>query len=424
MIRLSRTLSSRWFAAVGAATLFSVLTPVSAAHAVQLSCGQTVTTSVVLTADLLNCPGDGLVVGSGGITINLNGHTVDGVGLGVGIRNNGFGNITITNSNTIPARVQQFDYGVRLNPGTSGNIIEKLAIQNNEFSGVELNSTHTNNQVRNNLIERQAHSAVTITGGSGHNVIFDNTITNNQGQGVSVQKSANNRLEGNRITGSGGVGLALEGSSGNTLLANTVGSSRDAAITLRLGSNDNLVQSNSSTQSADAGMIVADSTGNRLLSNTLHGNGDSGIVLQGAHGTTVTGNDVSRNTGGIELSSSNNNLIQSNIASNTTGHGITLGLSLNNNLQLNQANHNGSGGIHIVGDAAPGTGNHLVRNTTNANKGDGIFVSKAAHTLQGNTARDNKSWGIFVDPGNVDGGGNQAGNNAQAAQCMRVVCTP
>ncbi|MQS38664.1 copper-binding protein, partial [Streptomyces katsurahamanus] len=43
---------------------------------------------------------------------------------------------------------------------------------------------------------------------------------------------------------------------------------------------------------------------------------------------------------------------------------------------------------------------------------------------QGNTARDNDGWGIFADPGNADGGGNRAGNNAEPGQCAGVVCTP
>ncbi|MCL7380568.1 nitrous oxide reductase family maturation protein NosD [Streptomyces sp. 35G-GA-8] len=426
MIRLSRALSSGWFAAVGATALISLSTPAQAAqaaHAVQLSCGQTVTTSVVLDADLLDCPGDGLIVGSGGITIDINGHAVDGVGLGIGIRNDGFDDVTITNSSSTPAGVQEFDHGVQLNPGTLRNVVEELTIQSNEFSGVELDSA-SNNQVRDNLIERQAQRGVAIIAGASDNVIVDNTITTNQGEGVFVQNSVDNRLEGNQITGSGDTGLILEGSSRNTLLTNTLGDSSDGAIVLQLGSNDNLVQSNSFARNADAGLTVSDSTGNRILSNALQGSGDSGIVLQSSHGSTVTGNDVSGNTGGIELSYSDNNLIRSNIANDTTGDGISLSHSLNNYLELNQANGNSSRGIYVDGEAAPGAGNQLIRNTTNANQGDGIHVSKATHTIQGNTARDNDSWGIFADPGNVDGGSNLAGGNAESAQCTGVVCTP
>jgi hypothetical protein len=46
--------------------------------AASLSCGATVTRSVTLTKDLLNCAVDGLVVGANGITIDLNGHRITG----------------------------------------------------------------------------------------------------------------------------------------------------------------------------------------------------------------------------------------------------------------------------------------------------------------------------------------------------------
>lgn len=424
MIGLSRTLSSGWFTAVGATALLGALAPAPAAHAAPLSCGQTVTTSVVLTADLLNCPGDGLIVARSGITVDLNGHTVDGIGLGVGIRNDGFDNTTITNSASNPGLIQDFDYGVRLTPGASGNVVEELTVQLNELAGVELNGAVGNNRVRNNLIDRQSQRGITVLGGSSGNVIAGNTITGNQGEGLFVQNSADNRLEGNQIANSGDAGLVLEGSSGNTLLSNTVGNSSDGAFLVRLGSNDNLIQGNSSTQNADAGLIVSGSNGNRVLNNTLQGSGDSGIFLQSANGSTITGNDVRLNTGGIELSDSDNNLIRSNIANDTTGDGISLELSVNNRLELNQVNSNNSRGIYVAGDAAAGSGNRLVDNTANANNGDGIHVSKAVHTLQGNTARNNGGWGVFADPGNVDGGGNRASGNGQAAQCAGVVCAP
>jgi hypothetical protein len=46
------------------------------AHAQPLRCGDTVTQDTTLTADLLDCPGDGLVIGAPGITVDLGGHTV------------------------------------------------------------------------------------------------------------------------------------------------------------------------------------------------------------------------------------------------------------------------------------------------------------------------------------------------------------
>ncbi len=48
-----------------------------------------VTADVRLSADLLDCPGSGLVIAASGITIDLAGHTVAGTGSGAGIDNSG-----------------------------------------------------------------------------------------------------------------------------------------------------------------------------------------------------------------------------------------------------------------------------------------------------------------------------------------------
>ena len=45
-------------------------------------CGRVLTRDTTLRADVLNCPGDGLVIGADGIELRLAGHTVDGGGVG------------------------------------------------------------------------------------------------------------------------------------------------------------------------------------------------------------------------------------------------------------------------------------------------------------------------------------------------------
>jgi hypothetical protein len=44
----------------------------------QLSCGETITTDTTLHTDLLNCKNHGIVIGADGITLDLNGHLIDG----------------------------------------------------------------------------------------------------------------------------------------------------------------------------------------------------------------------------------------------------------------------------------------------------------------------------------------------------------
>ena len=80
--------------------------------ATAVSCGQTITQSIRVTNDLVDCPANGLVVGANGITIDLDGHTIDGLGLGAGIANPSFDSVAIING-----VVQEFDVGVQLGAG-------------------------------------------------------------------------------------------------------------------------------------------------------------------------------------------------------------------------------------------------------------------------------------------------------------------
>jgi Right handed beta helix region len=70
----------------------------SATTALPLKCGEVVEESVTLTANLNNCPGNGLIVGGENITINLAGHTISGSnGSKNGVDSEFHSNVTIEN---------------------------------------------------------------------------------------------------------------------------------------------------------------------------------------------------------------------------------------------------------------------------------------------------------------------------------------
>ena len=50
------------------------------AQAKVLHCGDVITANTKLTSDLVNCPDNGLVIGADNITLDLNGHVIDGDG--------------------------------------------------------------------------------------------------------------------------------------------------------------------------------------------------------------------------------------------------------------------------------------------------------------------------------------------------------
>ena len=61
------------------------------AIAAQVSCGQVITQDTRVDNDLIDCPGDGLVIGADDVTLDLNRHTIDGTGVGIGVLNGVFG---------------------------------------------------------------------------------------------------------------------------------------------------------------------------------------------------------------------------------------------------------------------------------------------------------------------------------------------
>src|SRR4051794_9481152 len=51
------------------------------AVASHVQCGDVITSDTTLDSDLLDCPGDGVVIGADGVTLDLAGHLIDGDGL-------------------------------------------------------------------------------------------------------------------------------------------------------------------------------------------------------------------------------------------------------------------------------------------------------------------------------------------------------
>jgi parallel beta-helix repeat protein len=381
-----------------------------------VTCGQELTQSTQVTNDLSDCPGDGLVVGAPGIIVDLDGHTIDGIGLGTGIRNEGHASVTVRSGT-----VQQFDYGVELLPETRLNLVEGLTLQLNELAGVQVFDAQ-GNEVRSNVIDANG-DGVTLLSGTTGTVVSDNTVTLSRGWGLLVRDSNDNRLEANTVIGGGDLGIGLERASENTLLGNTVTGNSDGGIEIRLGSNGNRVEGNLVSDSGDTGILVDESNRTQLISNTTELMSDSGITLNDANDGLVRHNDLRFNPGGLEMGGSSRNLIESNNASNTTGTGIELlGGSFANDLLLNTANENGARGIYVADEALTDPGNLLYGNTAGDNKADGIVVAKGGHTITANVTRDNAGWGINAALDSIDGGLNVATGNAKPEQCLGVVC--
>jgi parallel beta-helix repeat protein len=404
-----------------AAALVLLSAPASSYGRSAARCGKVVTANFTLTHDLLNCPGDGLVVGANGITINLNGKTLDGVSIGAGIVNNGFDRVTIRNG-----RIQGFNYGVWLRPETKLNVVTGLTVTTSEYAGVQLTNADWNNRITRNIIELQAGEGVAIAEGSSGNVVSHNKIRTNEANGVYILGSAGNRIVRNKITGNSDRNLRLDKAHNNRVLRNTFARGGDAAVELT-ESNQNVLARNKITTSGDAGFVLSHSNGNRLLANTATSSSDAGAFLQFSNNNTLRKNAFFGNPAGIDLAHAHGNIIESNAANANMGNGINLEDSNGNRIRANIANGNRGAGIYVVGEAAEAEdpklrGNLVIGNSVRGNGTGGVAIESPGHTLKNNRAFSNGGWGIFTVAGTLGLTGNFAFGNAKLEQCYGIAC--
>ena len=97
------------------------------AFASHVDCGDTIAADTTLDSDLENCPNNGVVIGAAGITLDLNGHRIDGDGTpaagcdpqvefcDVGVLNEGFNGVTVEHGSVREFELGGFTGGVRKN---------------------------------------------------------------------------------------------------------------------------------------------------------------------------------------------------------------------------------------------------------------------------------------------------------------------
>jgi|GEM_PF-3162244 len=388
-----------------------------------VGCGEIIVQSTRLLNDLIDCGGFGLIIGASSITIDLDGHVIDGVGLDAGILNNGYDSVTIINGT-----ITQFDHGILLNPGTSQNVIASMRLEANQEAGLLLSDADQagqGNTIRDNVFAANGYG-IWLASNTSQAVIRNNALGGNASGGIYLEFASNNRIEFNEVTRSSGHGIAIVGGGNNTVTDNSLSGNSGygiAAGEALLPSNNNRIERNTISE-GQGGILVVESTGSQVLFNIVSGSTGPGVSLELANNVLVRGNDVRSNASGISLDSSSNNRIEANNASGTLGAGIEIGaLSYNNVVIQNSANQNGGEGITVTDFALAGQGNVIENNIANGNGGDGVGIHGGGHTVTSNSAQMNGGWGIYVAVSATDGGGNFAAGNAEPAQCLNILCT-
>ena len=395
--------------------------------ATELVCGEIIVESIRLTHDLIDCEGSAIVVGRGGITLDLDGHIIDGVGLDSGILNPGFDNVTV-----MDGQITEFDYGVQLGAGTGRSVVTGIRAELNQEAGIALadadqpsaDGNAHGNSIRDNTLTANKHG-IAVYSGTRNAVIRDNAIGANNGDGIRLEHARGNRIEHNEVTGSGGAALILQGGRENVIADNNLEDNTGGVMIGEelIPSNDNLFERNTITGHS-GGVSVIDSVGNDILENRIGAENGGALTLELARQTVVRANNLAGSKEGIVLDESADNLLEINNASGTLGTGIEVGsLSPNNDLIANTASENGGEGIEIADSSPTGQGTELVRNEADGNAGDGIGINGVGHIVEKNSAQRNGGWGIYAAAGAIDRGGNFAAGNVEPLQCFNVVCT-
>jgi parallel beta-helix repeat protein len=285
------------FALMAASALLSAA-PARASH---VQCGDVITQDTKLDGNLLDCPDSGVVIGADGITLDLNGHVVDGVQFGDsdGVDNSaGHDGVTIENGS-----IREFRYGIAFQQADDGRMTglhtrdvffgvrlqrsdRNRVVRSNLLSysaGVALIDDSQSNVVQRNALRHSANGVLLIMSGElpnfppNHNLVVTNVISDNA---YGIFGDAHfNRIERNSFRANTEAGIELFTSGGNILIANAFVDNA-GGIELEGQTSDTTVSRNRVVGSAEDGISLsgAGTTGTTVIeSNVSNGNGDDGI---------------------------------------------------------------------------------------------------------------------------------------------------
>jgi parallel beta-helix repeat protein len=356
-----------------------------------VACGDTITRDTKLGEDLVDCPGNGIVIGADGVELDLNGHTIDGDGeLGCD-------------------EFYTCDFGVDNTAGHHGLSVRGGSIR--EFATAVAAIGGDDNRISRITASHNILGGILVIGGPGarieRNSISANGLTTDQA-GLIVFDSSEVRIERNAVFDNGDIGMFL------------------------VGLGDSRVERNAVSGNPETG-IGLDGNGNEVSRNRVVQNGE-GITVGGDE-NTITRNQVADSRAGVEggglgifVAVGHDNLVERNFVVGASRSGIQVSLlpeelegappAVDTVVRRNHLRGNGDG--VLVQTTALGTvleGNHALDSGD-----DGVDVDSAATTLIGNHAVHNGDLGIEAVVGVIDGGRNKAHSNGNPLQCTNVAC--
>jgi parallel beta-helix repeat protein len=377
------------------------------------ACGDTITRSLALRHDLRDCAADGLIIGADHITLDLNGHTIDGdavVGGGdTGVRLDGRQHVTVRGGT-----VQEFDHAVHLTASNHNRLTRLVATRSGDTD-----------------IGR----AILLDTGSDGNLIDSNDASFNGRSGIALLDSSNNLITRNRTNHNDVAGMGVFGGADNQVTANVMTDNGENGIFWGSGTTGGGLAANVISGNPEVGILMDSADDTTVALNRLVGNGDNLIVF-GNH-NRVRANVISDAAGcdggcgfNISVEAGSGNQVTANLVLGGAHDGIRLDTFAPDDLPLtdtviraNVVRGAAVDGISVGTETDnPVPNARILANQVSRAGDDGIDVRRAGTVLRANRADRNADLGISAVAGVIDGGGNRAAGNGNPAQCVGITC--
>ncbi|MFX0016624.1 MAG: right-handed parallel beta-helix repeat-containing protein [Candidatus Hermodarchaeota archaeon] len=233
---------------------------------------------------------------------------------------------------------------------SNDNVIINNTVFNNNYNGVKFHFTSNNNKIINNTIYDNIQESGIWLEASSNVTITDNIVYMNDDNGIKLDSCHNCRIINNSVYNNSFVGIRIDPSSSknNSVIKNEIYNNSEEGLSLYFAENTT-VRLNKIYGNGWNGIDLGSSKFNTLSSNTIINNNENGISLWGESNTnTICNNTVyNNNLNGINVDSSNNNTIYNNTVNLNTQNGIHLNNANDNTIADNRIHDNYFTGIYL-----------------------------------------------------------------------------
>jgi parallel beta-helix repeat protein len=205
-----------------------------------------------------------------------------------GVYSFGVGGLSITNNNVHDNVL----YGIDPHTGSHNLKIQNNVVHDNGKHGIILAEDCVDSDISGNLVYRNNHHGIVLYQHSDRNTIINNETFLNASQGININESGNNVIQGNKIydNGESGIGIAQTGQD-NALRQNDVRGNKQDGVRIVSEATTTELRDNVIGQNDRYGIYVDTDGPFTLAGNTIFAN-RTGVLLKGPSTPSQSGNSI------------------------------------------------------------------------------------------------------------------------------------